>query len=342
MNKKHFPTITVVIATYNSERTIVECLMSIRSQEYPQQNIDIIIVDGGSRDKTLSLVKKFNPQIIHVDPDVQHAEYNKGFGIRKATGELLLLIDHDNILPHNKWLQKMLQPLVEQKDVVGVHTLYYHYDKKGALLDRYGALFGITDPLTYYFGKADRISYLSNKYNLLGKAKDEGDYFLVVFSPKRVSTIGANGFLIRRDLLVKHAKIDAEHCFHTDINVDLIEKGFNTYAFIKDDIIHLTSYKNVWSFLYRRKLFMEQMHIQGTDKKVRRYSVYTRSDRGRLVVFILFAVTFVKPTYDAMRGYLKIHDPAWFLHPFLSFALVVLFSYAIIKTTLLKYVKKLF
>lgn len=339
MNK---PTITTVIATFNSERTIERCLQSVRDQQYPQSNIDIILVDGGSTDKTLIIAKKFKPQIIHINPKVQHAEYNKGFGIRKARGDLLLLMDHDNILPHKNWISKMIQPLLKHKDIVGVHTLWYHYDKNYALLDRYGALFGTTDPLTYYFKKADRESYISDKYNLLGKPKDMGDYYIVEFDSDHVSTIGANGFIIRRQLLVKHALIDEEHCYHTDINVDLIRKGFNKYAFIKDDIIHLTNYKSISSFLYRRKLFMEQTHIQGTNKKVRRYSVYTSKDRMSLIKFILFASTFVKPTFDSIRGYMKIHDSAWFLHPFLSFVLLLLFSYTFINAEINKYVKKLF
>lgn len=342
MEKIILPTVTVVIATYNSQNTIDTCLKKVREQDYPQKNIDVIIVDGGSTDKTLSLINKYDVKVIHIDPKIQHAEYNKGFGIRAAKGDLLLLIDHDNILPHKKWLLSMVKPILEDKNVVGVHTLRYHYDPKGTLLDRYGALFGTTDPLTYYFGKADRLSYLYDSYNLLGKVKDMGDYFLVSFDSNYVSTIGANGFIVRGDLLRKYAKIDKDHCYHTDINIDLIQKGFNTYAFIKDDIIHLTSYKSIWSFLYRRKLFMEQTHIQGTDKRVRRYSVYTSQDRKKLILFILFAVTFVKPTYDALRGYMKIHDLAWFLHPFLSVALVILFSYAIIKTSIKKYAKRFF
>ncbi len=324
------PTVTVIIATYNSENTIDQCLTSIRNQEYPQEKIDIILADGGSKDSTLKKVKKYNVTFIHVPPDKQNAEYNKGVGVRYAKGEILLMIDHDNVLPHTKWLKKMVQPFLENKEIVGVETLRYHYDPKLSLLDRYFALFGAGDPLAFYFGKSDRLSFIYNKYNLYGKAKDVGDYYIVKFIPHKIPTLGANGFLIRRKELVENAQIDGDHFFHIDVNVDLIKKGFNTYAFVKEDIIHLTGYKNISNFLYRKGLYVKQFHIQ--THAMRRYSlVFEDEDKWKLVKFIFYSVTIIKPTIDATRGYIKIQDSAWFLHPFLCLALVIIYGNVIIK-----------
>lgn len=61
-----FPSITVIIATYNSNKTIKECLKSVRSQDYPQGKIDILLADGGSSDNTLQIARKFNVNIISV------------------------------------------------------------------------------------------------------------------------------------------------------------------------------------------------------------------------------------------------------------------------------------
>ena len=49
--------ISILIPTYNSEKYIEKCLNSVISQTYP--NIEIIIIDGGSTDKTLDIVKKY-------------------------------------------------------------------------------------------------------------------------------------------------------------------------------------------------------------------------------------------------------------------------------------------
>lgn len=336
----NYPSISVIIATFNSENTIQQCLSSVREQNYPQNKIDIILADGASKDKTLSLVKKFNVKVIPVLPNVQNAEYNKGIGVKAARGELLLMIDHDNVLPHKDWLKKMIEPLKDYNDVVGVETLRYHYDPKASLLDRYFALFGAGDPLAFYLGKADRLSYLYDVYNLCGKATDKGKYYIVRFKPEKVPTLGANGFLIRRKIFVENAMVDPNHFFHIDVNVDIIRKGFNTYAFVKDDIIHLTGYKNISSFLYRRKLFMEQFHVK--THAARRYSVYQPKDLVMLLVFIIYAVTFIKPFYDAARGFVKIHDIAWFLHPILCFVLLCIYGYVIISVSIKKYAGRLF
>lgn len=338
--KVKFPTISVVIATYNSQNTIEMCLESIRNQHYPQDKIDIILCDGGSTDNTLFLCKRFHPAVIKVPIDKQNAEYNKGVGVRMAKGELLLFIDHDNVLPHNKWLNKMVEPLLLDEEITAVETLRYHYDSKYSLLDRYFALFGAGDPLAFYLGKSDRLSYLYSKYNLMGKVSNKGLYYRVTFDPTHVSTLGANGFLIRRKTLIENAQIDEKHFFHIDVNVDLIKKGFNTYAFIKDDIIHFTGYKNIISFLYRRKLFMEQFHIKTYAQ--RRYSVFEKKDMVKLIVFIIYSLTFVKPLLDALRGYVKIRDSAWFLHPFLCFVLVCIYGYVVISTSIKKYAGRLF
>lgn len=335
-----YPKISCVIATYNSEKTINKCLESIRKQEYSQDKITIILVDGGSKDKTLVIAKRWKTKIIHSPPNLQSAEYNKGIGVNAAKGEFLLFLDHDNILPHNKWLQNMLKPMLEHKDVVGVETLYIHYDRSYSLLDRYLALFGSLDPVAHYLGKVDKLLQGKTKYSLFGEAKEYKFYFIVRFDSFFVPAIGSNGFLGRRKIIVENADIRPSNFFHTDVQVDLIRKGFNTYAFIKDDIIHLTGYQNIRGFLARRKLFMEQYHIKG--HKLRRHSIFQPEDTWQLIKFIVYALTFVRPTYDAIKGYRKIKDRAWFLHPVLCFMFLMLYGYITLKFTFQNYGKRFF
>ncbi|MBI3576813.1 glycosyltransferase family 2 protein [Candidatus Gottesmanbacteria bacterium] len=338
------PTISVVVATYNSSRTIERCLGSVRMQDYPPRLVDIIVCDGGSTDPTRALVKKFNVSIIAVDPKLQSAEYNKSLGVAKARGDILFLLDHDNVIPHSGWLTRMVAPFIKDKKIVGVETLRYLYDPSTSLLDRYFALFGAGDPLAFYLGKADRLSYLFDKYVLYGRSVDCGDYYQVTFDPDHIPTLGANGFFVRRKLLMEHAHAKPGEFFHIDVNVDLIRKGFNRYAFVKDAILHLTGYNSVWHFLARRVLFMEQFHLGGKGlaaRRVRRYSVYESADTGKLIWFIIISLTFVVPLAHSIRGYRKIHDVAWFLHPFLSIAVVVLYTLTILRYITRAYAKRL-
>ena len=54
-------TLTVVVLTYNSGATIGECLVSLAEQEYP--DFDVIIVDDGSEDDTLSVVWRYSERL---------------------------------------------------------------------------------------------------------------------------------------------------------------------------------------------------------------------------------------------------------------------------------------
>lgn len=343
-NISNYPTISVVVATYNSERTIERCLKSIRNQRYPQHKIEIIVADGGSTDATRKIAKKYGTRIIRIDPKKQNAEYNKSIGIAHAKNEILVLIDHDNILPHSRWMSRMIQPFLTHPDVVGAETLRYHYDRRTSLLDRYFALYGAADPLVWYMGKADRLSYIYDSYVLAGDSRDEGNYYIVRFSKEHIPTIGANGFLVRRKLLMGNADTEPGKYFDMDVNVDLISKGYNTYAFVKDSILHLTGYGDIGYFLKRRLLFLTQYRF-GRDsekiKKVRRYGGLTTSDIWRLIYAIIVCLTIVVPLIDSIRGWRKIHDPAWFLHPFLCFSFVVLYGWVIIKHQVYIYAKKL-
>lgn len=343
MKKNRLPTISIVIATYNSSRTIGQCLQSIRDQEYPQEKIEVIVADGASTDETRSIASSYNVHLISVDKSRQNAEYNKSIGIAAARNEILAMIDHDNVLPHRLWLKNMVEPFMNHHEVVGVETLRYRYDPQTSLLDRYFALFGAGDPLVWYLGRADRLSYIYDQYSLAGQARDRGRYYLVRFRAEEMPTIGANGFLVRRRVLMDNAQAAPGRYFDMDVNVDLIRKGFDTYAFVKDSILHLTGYGNVWSYLKRRMLFMTQYRLSETARAtsdLRRYGQLSKKDQWRLVWVILICITVVIPLYDSIRGWRKIRDNAWFLHPLLCVSFVILYGLVIIRQVLQNYAKR--
>jgi glycosyltransferase involved in cell wall biosynthesis len=327
--KQKLLSVSIVMATFNSERTIAKALEAVRSQDYPQELIEIVIADGGSTDKTITIAKKYNVRIINVPKNLQNAEYNKGIGVNSARNEILLMLDSDNILPHKKWFRKMMVPFIENKEIVGVEPLRFHYDRKMNVLDRYFSLLGGNDPVAYYLHKDSHLSWAFDTYNLYGQSKDMGEYYLVKFSPGKIPALGGNGAAIRRKLLLKEASADPDHFFHIDVNVDLIRKGHNTYGIFKDSIIHLTN-NNIIPFLTRRKYYIEKYHFEDMSK--RRFSVYEPpKDTLNLVIYCIYSATFAKPLYDSVRGYMKVRDGAWFLHPVMCFAMLIIYGYAVLK-----------
>ena len=337
-SKITYPTISIVMPTFNSAGTLEECLQSIRGQHYPQDAVEIILGDGGSTDETTAIAKKYSAKVIRVrEKNKQGAEFNRATAAQRANGELLAIVDHDNILPHKNWLTNMVQPILDDKHVVGVETMHYHYDRRDPLLGRYFSLIGANDVLPFYLGKADRLAwYYTNpkEYGVFRKAKivEKKRYFVVDFDAMAIPTLGSNGFLIRRDILFKNAQTDPDHFYHIDVNVDLIRKGFRRYAFIKDTLWHRTNERGFWDYLKRRKLFMERYYVEQFGS--RRFSSYEPKDFWGLLWFIFISVTVIKPLLDALRGYRKIHDPAWFVHPLMCFIIVALYSWVILKRKL--------
>lgn len=336
MNK--YLSVSVVTATFNSERTLGRCLDSVRKQVYPQDRIELIIADGGSKDKTLKIAESYGAKVYHVNPSLQSAEYNKSIGIKYAKNELILMLDHDNVMTHNKWLQNMVKPFLDHPEIVGSETLRYHYDKNTSLIDRYFALYGAGDPIVWYLGRADRLSYMFDRYNLAGHTVDKGNYYDVTFQNNNIPTIGANGFFVRRATLIHYAQTQPGKYFDMDVNVDLIKHGFTHYAFVKEGILHLTGYGSIWYFLKRRLLYMNQYHLGNSN---RRYAILEKKDLPRLIFVIIICITVIIPLYDSLRGFKKIHDWAWFLHPILCMSFVVLYSWVIMKHQIETYGKKI-
>lgn len=321
--------ISIIIATFNSERTLELCLKKVKEQNYPQDKIEIILADGGSKDRTLEIAKKYKVKVLNVDPEKQNAEYNKGVGLAAAKNEIVLFLDHDNIIPHREWLKHIISPFLEDKEIIGVEPLRFHYDRKMTLLDRYFSLLGGSDPVVYYLGKDSHLSWAFDKYNLLGRAKDRGTYYAVEFSREQIPALGGNGAAMRRRILLEESKSDPDNFIHTDVVADLIRSGHNKYGIIKDTIIHLTNNK-IFPFLKRRKYFIEKYQFEDMNK--RRYHIYdSRKDKMKLIKYIIFSSTFIIPTLEALRGFYKVRDYAWFLHPFMCFAFLVIYPAAVIK-----------
>ena len=97
IGKKFYPLVTIVTPSFNQGQFIEETILSVLNQTY--KNIQYIIVDGGSTDKTMEVVNKYRDRvdiIIHEKDKGQADAINKGF--RLAKGELVGWINSDDIL----------------------------------------------------------------------------------------------------------------------------------------------------------------------------------------------------------------------------------------------------
>ncbi|QMW01848.1 glycosyltransferase family 2 protein [Spirosoma foliorum] len=91
------PKITIITAVYNAEKYLDSCISSILNQTY--KNFEYIIIDGGSTDSTLSIIKKYQNQLTHwvSEPDKGiYDAWNKG--LAKASGDWIAFVGADDQL----------------------------------------------------------------------------------------------------------------------------------------------------------------------------------------------------------------------------------------------------
>jgi len=89
--------ISIVTASFNSEKFIEQTINSILSQNYP--NLEYIIIDGGSSDGTVNIIKKYENSIAYWISEKDNGMYdaiNKGF--QKSTGDIMGWLNSDDLL----------------------------------------------------------------------------------------------------------------------------------------------------------------------------------------------------------------------------------------------------
>ena len=106
--------ISVIIPTYNREKYINSSIMSVLNQTY--SNIEVIIVDDGSTDKTEKVVRSIrDSRLIYIKLKKNRgACYARNYGIKIAKGEYIAFHDSDDIFHEDK-LEKQLNNLIDNK-----------------------------------------------------------------------------------------------------------------------------------------------------------------------------------------------------------------------------------
>jgi len=109
--------ISVIIPTFNEEENIAQCLVSLSHQTLPRSGYEIIVVDGGSKDATCEIAKKYADQVfVQTSKKVGGARND---GVKAAKGEIVATTDADCILPPS-WLEQ----IVEDFKTPGVVQVY--------------------------------------------------------------------------------------------------------------------------------------------------------------------------------------------------------------------------
>ena len=125
--------ISIIVPCFNSEKTIAACLMAIKKQSY--SNIEIIVIDDGSTDATVSIAEKLakndNRIKVYSKPN-EGVSIARNYGIEKATGEYIGFVDADDTIICNMYEKMILA--IENKQV-GLVVCKYSTNKNKSIGD---------------------------------------------------------------------------------------------------------------------------------------------------------------------------------------------------------------
>jgi len=111
---KNHPMVSVIITTKNEEKNIENCLRSIKDQTF--KNIELIVVDNYSEDKTVENAKKYTTKVYLKGPE---RSSQRNYGAKVSSGEYLLYLDADMILSPN-----VVEESVEKCETERLDALY--------------------------------------------------------------------------------------------------------------------------------------------------------------------------------------------------------------------------
>ena len=110
------PKFTIITITYNAARWLERTVLSILSQSYP--NIEYVVIDGGSTDGTVDIIKQYAPGISFWVSEPDKGLYDAmNKGLRHATGDYVWFINAGDTLQTADTLQRVVMKISKKKSL---------------------------------------------------------------------------------------------------------------------------------------------------------------------------------------------------------------------------------
>jgi len=267
-----------------------------------------VLVDAGSADATLELGRRYRVDQV-LDNPLKTGESGKARGARAARGEILAFVDSDNVLIGHDWLRRMTEPFSDPQ-VVSTEALRWDYAASYSLVDRYCALTGVNDPASLFIGNYGRYSHLTGRWTGFPVRSEQRDGYLSVrVDPDLLPTMGANGYLVRKEPFL--SVLEGDYVFDIDSVGTLARHGFDRVARVDVAIGHL--FAPSYSVFVRktRRRARDFLYYSGRGQRTYPWARYRRG----LGLFVVATVTTVPLLAQSAVGYRRTPDRAWWFHP---------------------------
>lgn len=136
--KKHTPLVSIIILNWNKPNDTVQCLRSVRNQSY--KNVEIIVVDNGSTDNSLSVLSTESG--IHLIKNPVNRGFTGGHidGYKASKGEYIFVLNNDAIVDRD-YLTNAMRTLIDREEVAVIGGRSYQWENEAQQYDSSGSYF---------------------------------------------------------------------------------------------------------------------------------------------------------------------------------------------------------
>jgi GT2 family glycosyltransferase len=193
-----FPKVSISIVNLDGEKYLKECLESIKGLNYPPDRLEVIIVDNGSNDKSLDVVKAIYPgsKLIKNTKNMGFA-YANNQAAEAAEGEYIAFLNNDTRVDKN-WLTELLRPIYRNKEIVASGSKVLSID--GKRLDFVGGMIN-------FEGKGFQIDY--------GLSRDKDKYHI----PSYLPFVNGGAMMVNRSVFLETGGFDEDFfAYYEDVD----------------------------------------------------------------------------------------------------------------------------
>lgn len=322
--------LSIVIATCNSARTLPMVLTSIRKQTYPQHRIEILVVDGGSTDATVSIAKTFGCTVI-TNPKVEPVSA-KILGYNNAKGDYIIYLDTDEVIENPDSLSLKYSVFRGSKGVSAVIGSGYKDPPHASFITSYINEFG--DPFSFFVYRLSKNTfyYYSGLKRIFPIRRERATTVMFDFSKKgkdMLLELGAANTMIDRN----YVRRQFPH-FTSEVFAHLFQRLVSQstlVAMVKNDpVIHFSTtdmkgYVN--KINWRVKNNIHHVSAMGVSGFTGRERFQSRTMKIKKYLFIPYAFSIILPVCDGLYLVFTRRRASYILHVLLAIITASLILY---------------
>ena len=319
--------ISIIVPTLNSEKVLEKALVSVRNQSIDQDKIEILVIDGGSTDRTREIAKKYNAIILE-NPEVL-PEPAVRIGTVYAHGKYGVRMGSDEEYTSKDHLKNRLDLFKTEPKLKNIVTASWVTPKGKGVGEYYNSL---SDPFSYFVYRMDSNDMLSSLLKLRHDVHSNG--YVFYFTEKDIQPISDGGVMF--DLEFVREKFPEEinklefvsSCFCKMIDIT------GCVGVIKGETIIHDCSPSFLNFCKKLKfrVINNVHHVEGSGFEAR--AVVNKTLNNRKFLYPLYCIFVVWPLWDAIFMAAKKRKVKILLH--------FIFNYYVFFQILWQYTRKLF